>query len=671
MARILSTRIPGWICYFLGFWLGLGNSVEVHKLEAASDGRDLLSIPLSELLELEVTTPGRTHQRYLMSPAAVHVLSGEEIRRSGARTLPDLLRLVPGMQVARLNANQWAVSARGFNGRFANELLVMIDGRTVYTPLFSGVFWEVQDPLFEDIDRIEVVRGPGGAMWGANAVNGVINIITKSSARTQGGYAEGGFGTLEQGFGAFRYGGRLSDGLTYRYHGKYSNRETGPGGHDDWRLGSMGARVDWTPKNGDDLMTFDAGYYEGDLGQRLTAPTLVTPFEQIVDEDIETNGAHFRWAWEHELSRTGVMKWQVYFDRTERSSVTLDDRRDTFDLEGQHQFEAWDRHEIVWGGGYRLSHQDTRGSFEVSLEPPTTEFHLFNAFIKDQITLLEDRWWLSLGTKLEHHDHIGFNYQPSLRTLYALDGRNRIWGSIQKAVRTPSTIERTGRVNDFVTAGPTVVALMGSPKMISENLIAYELGYRAEPTEALSLDTAFFYNDYDNLLTLEPSTPFLETSPAPAHLVVPFTTGNELEAETYGAEVSALYQIAPFWRIKGTYSYLEMQLHRSPFSRAVNPEVDEARSPAHQWSLWSRWNLPGNVEVDAMWRYVDELQGIAIRDYLVMDLRVAWRPHENLELSIVGQNLFEADHPEFAPNFIQSQSTEIEQSVYGKVSCRF
>lgn len=638
--------------------------------ETSAKKQGLTNLNLEDLMNLEVTSVAKKPLPLSRSGAAVYVLQSEDIRRSGALSVPELLRMVPGLEVAQVNANQWAISSRGFNSRFANKLLVLVDGRSVYTPLFSGVYWESLDTVLEDIDRIEVIRGPGGTLWGANAVNGVINIITKKSSETQGGLASSGFGTEEQGFGTFRYGGHLNNDATYRVYGKYLNHDSNLNGHDDWRMGRGGFRTDWKMYEVNQF-TVEGEYYQGDFGQGTSTPILTSPFSRTLDEDIDSAGGNILSRWRHEFNPDSDCSLQMSMDRTYRSSALLRETRHTVDLDWQHRVQVGSINELLWGAGYRFTSDDTRGSFELSLDSPDRDNQLFSSFIQDQITIVEDRLWVTPGTKLEHNDFTGFEVQPGIRSVYSPSKAHSIWAAISKAVRTPSRIEANSRINDTVSAGPTVVRLQGSRQVDSENLLAYECGYRVEATRSLTFDTSFFYNEYDHLFTVERGPAFIETTPPPTHAVVPFVASNKMTGETYGTEISAHFQATPEWTLMSAYTYLEMNLHRQANSSDTVRESLETQSPRHQFFIQSRLDLPNNIEFDQNFRFVSSLASIKVPSYFTIDSRIAWRPREELEVSFVGQNLLDESHPEFVTSVIESQSTEVERSFYGKVTWRF
>jgi iron complex outermembrane receptor protein len=652
-----------------------------ESLQAQRRPPDLTELSLEELMNLEVTTVARKEQKLSEAAAAIFVITQEDIRRSGATHIPEALRMVPGLDVARIDANKWAITARGLNARFANKLLVLVDGRSVYNPLFSGVYWDVQDPLLSDVERIEVIRGPAGTLWGANAVNGVINIITKSAKDTQGGLVNAGGGNEERGFGDVRYGGKLG-GAYYRVYAKYFNEDnfataSGQDAHDAWDVGRGGFRVDWDIAYHDSL-TVQGDYYRGDFGDQVTIPSLAPPFEQTIVGDFPMVGGNFLGRWKHLFSDTSGMALQFYYDRTERKDAVHREIRDTLDLEFQHRFALGRRQEIVWGLGYRFTVDDLRGSAFVSFDPASRADHLFSAFVQNELTLVDRRLRLTLGSKFEHNDYTGFEVQPNARLLWTPGGPHTIWAAVSRAVRTPSRFEDDVRVTLAAFPGPSPacpaplceVVAFGDRDVKAESLLAYEVGYRVLPTPWLSLDLAAFYNIYDDLRTSEPGVPFFESRPPAPRLVFPFRTANRMDGEIYGVELATNWAVTDRWRLGLGYSWLQVQLHRDPSSSDAAAENAEGDSPEHQFKVRSYLDLPYRLQFDVALYYVDKLANRQVPSYTRVDARLAWHPTEALEVSLGLQNLFDDRHREFGPSLLVNP-TEIERSVYGKITWRF
>ena len=637
----------------------------------AQDSPDFTGLSLEELVSLDVTSVSKKAESLTDAPAAIYVLSGEDVRRSGATTIAEALRMVPGLQVSRIQSGSWAVGSRGFQDRFANKLLVLVDGRSVYTPLNSGVYWELQDVLMEDLDRIEVIRGPGAALWGANAVNGVINITTKSARETQGGLVTAGFGTEEEGFGAVRYGGKLADDLYFRIYGKAHNRDelvtsTGAPAGDEWAFGQGGFRVDWHPSDVAQL-TVQGDYYYRKINSLNSVATTTPPaFRQISNDDGIYRGANLVTRWTRELEDGSSLKLQSYLDHASVVDQTVSSFIDTWDSELQYDLREIGRHDVVTGLGHRLVRDEEGANFITTFTPPSRTTHLLSWFAQDRITLIEDRLKLTLGIKVEANDYTGLETQPNVRLAWTPNDRQTVWASVARAVRTPSVAEESIRLQQPGPLPGTVVRLNGNSGLSAEELIAYELGYRIAVTEQVSVDVALFYNQYDKLRTLEPE-PVIPGVPT----FLPFRAGNLLEGETYGGELLVSYEATDWWRLESSYSYLDVQLHLKPGSADPTTVLDEGRSPEHQLTFRSLVDLGDNWELDSFLRYVSRLSAVGVPGYVELDVRVGWRPMEDLELSLVGQNLLDSQHPEFDQTQIGAQSSEAQRGFYGRITWEF
>ncbi len=629
---------------------------------------ELKKLSVEELMDIEVTSVAKEPEPYGRAPAAIEVISGDEIRRSGASSIPEALRLADNLEVAQQNSHDWNISARGFNTDLANKLLVLIDGRSVYTPLYSGVFWDVQDYLLEDLDRIEVISGPGGTLWGANAVNGVINITTKDAKDTQGLYTEAGGGSQLEDFVGGRYGGTLATNVYYRVYGKYFGRgdgvlANGKNASDSWQMGQGGFRMDdeAIPQN---HLTLQGDFYLGDENMKTGGLT-------------RTGGGNVLGRWSHTFSDDSDMSLQLYYDRTHlampRPAVFLEpagifkDDLDTFDLDFQHRFHLGARNNIVWGLGYRFTHDMVQAAPSLGFAPPVLDQNLFSGFVQDEFKLRKDLFF-TLGTKVEHNDYTGFEFEPSGRLQWNVTPKQMVWGAISRAVRTPSRIDRDlVEPTGFSTPLPTSL-LDGSSHFESETLLAYELGYRAQLSSKVSASVSAFYNDYDNIRSFTPSPP-------PAFFGFPIVAANNLAGETYGVELNATYQMLDWWRWHAGYDFLKEHLRVKPGETDFSHGLNETADPENQFQIRSSMDLPHNVELDAGLRWVDRLHnnngptpGI-VPSYFEMDARLAWHVTKQLELSIVGQNLLHDHHPEYG--FPSSSREEIARSVYGKISWEF
>ena len=616
-------------------------------------------------MDIEVTSVSKKPEKVTQAPAAVFVITQEDIRRSGATQIPEVLRMVPGVEVARVDSNKWAVSIRGFNNLFARKLLVLIDGRSVYTGLFSGTFWDTQDTVLEDVERIEVIRGPGATVWGANAVNGVINIITKNAGNSQGGMISAGGGNVEQGFTTMRYGDKLGDNAHYRVYGKWFNRDSfedpnGADSNDDWTATRGGFRVDWDVSENSEL-TFQGDVYDGDSNSKrftIQSPTVST----IINESEDVKGANFLARWTRKLSDQSDVQVQFYYTEEDREGPVFSQDIDILDLDIQHRFPLGDRHDLVWGVNGRMMIDELKSSFGLSFNPESDTNYFTNAFIQDQMTLIPDRLKFTVGSKLGYNSFSGWEVQPSGRLLWTPNDRHSVWASASRAVRTPSRLEDSYTLN-FLIVGPTVLQVTGNTELKSENLLAYELGYRVKATDKLFLDVATFYNVYNDLLTSEPVAS-----------VFPFSTSqnqNLMKGEAWGVEVASTWDIFDFWRVKAALTWFELDLFLEPGSQSQSFTLANGASPQFQVNFRSYLDLPGGWELDAALNYVDELPDLGIEEYVRLDLRLGWHTSEHVELSVTGQNLLEPNHQEFNAFAGGVQPALVPRSVYGKVTLRF
>jgi iron complex outermembrane receptor protein len=651
----------------------VASSALAQDPDPASRG-DLTNLALEDLLKVQVTSAAKRSRPLSQTAAAVYVITREDIERSGAASILEALRLAPGLQVARIGSSTWAITARGFNGRFANKLLVMIDGRSVYTPQFAGVYWDVQDTFLEDVERIEVIRGPGASLWGTNAVNGVINILTRQAAETRGGLAVAGGGSEERGFAGLRYGHALGGRGSYRAYAKYFDRDTslrvtGEEAHDAWDAARGGFRADWSP-GASDALVVQGDLYGNDEDGTTTEPVLGPPYAQSFETVSNVSGGNLLGRWTHRLPGGSEAELQTYFDRTRRVSDLGLERHMTYDLDFQHRFGAGARQEIVWGLGYRATVDGNRNTFTTEFDPPRRQVALSSAFIQDDVRLSPAGLRLTLGSKFEHNSYTGFEYQPTIRLLWPARTDQTLWAAISRAVRTPSRAENDVRFNQsaFDAGGGTtgLVAFFGNPDIRSEELLAYEVGYRVQATESLSLDVASFYNTYTDLLSLTQGTPFPESSPPPPHLVVPVTAGNGLEGESYGIEIASAWRPAGRWKLSAWYSRFVLRLH--PDITSIYSRGDD---PTNQFQIRSNLDLPRNFSLDTIAQFVEDLPNQDVPDYIRFDLRIAWRPTSRLEASLVGQNLLQRRHGEFGSSSLLTTATEVERAVYGKVTWRF
>ena len=657
-------------------------AAEPRILTSTGEKLDLMEMDLEALMKIEVTSVSKRPERLSDAAAAIYVITSEDIRRSGVTSIPEALRLAPGLEVARQDSHTWAISSRGFNDEFANQLLVLIDGRSVYTPLFAGVYWDVQDLALEDLDRIEVIRGPGASLWGANAVNGVINITTKKAKDTQGLLVSGGAGNEERGFGTIRYGGQAGEHAFYRVYGKYFNRDDsalpdGTDANDSWSMWRGGFRVDWEPTD-QNLLTLQGDIYTGELNQSVTVPLLTAPYSEVLTDKVGVSGGNLLGRWSRQFSEESDLSFKVYYDRTERDRVVFDERRETVDLDLQHHFKIGEYQDLVLGVGYNVTWDHLRNSFAVQFDPTERTDSLYSAFVQDEIEVIQDKLHLTLGTKVEHNDYTGWEIQPNARLSWNISKRQTAWFAASRAISTPSRAEEDIRINrQVVPPGvfgplPTLVSQFGSHDIDSKELIALELGYRIQPHDRVTLDLASFYNFYDQQRSLEPGAPIpIEPIPAPPHSVIPFTIDNLIKGEVFGGELASSFQLADWWRLRVNVTAWSIQLHKRASSNDPALEGAEDDSPNYQVGVRSLMDLPCHLELDSGFRYVDGLQNRDVPSYTAFDARLGWRPHRNWEFSIIAQNIFDPQHKEFAPSYIQTQTTEVQRSVFGKITFRF
>jgi len=633
-------------------------------------------LSLEDLVNIKVTSVSKKETRLEDSPAAVTVVTQDDIRRFGITSIPDALRLVPGMDVAEVNSHEWAVSVRGFNAEFANKLLVLVDGRSVYTTGFGGVIWGMQDVVMEDLDRIEVIRGPGGSLWGANAVNGVINIITKSAKDTQGGLISTSVGTVDQPSTTIQYGGQLATNLYYRAYVKYFNRDelvdsTGADAHDPWRGIQGGFRLDWEPSL-DDRLTLQGDYYEHRVNESQKFPSLFAPYLQNSDVVNHDSGGNILGRWTREVSDTSALTAQAYFDHFSPEQLGVRYSADTVDLDAQHSFAFGSRNDILWGLGYRHISDELRPSSYLSFNPESQDQQIFSSFLQDEVSLIEERLKITLGSKFEHNDYTGLEVEPSARLLWTPNEEQALWASVSRAVRTPSRSERSEQVNfgEQPPSGATPAILFpvfGNTDLQSEQLLAYELGYRIEVAKRLAWDLAAFYNKYDDLILQMVGTPEFEAAPVP-HLVIPSVNENLAEGHTYGAEVSAHWNVTEDWRLIAGYSWLDVHFNNT------SPGLQS--SPEQQFQLRSTLDLPAHLELSGAAFYVDQIEAqygtglIRIPSYVRLDLGLVWHATASLELGIWGQNLVDDGHLEF-PSSKTSLLTEIPRGVVARLAWRF
>jgi len=651
--------------------------------EAAADpGPDhkndgpLKQLSLEQLGDVEVTTASKEPEEVWKTAAAIYVLTNEDIRRSGATSIPEVLRLVPGVQVSRIDNDHWAVGIRGFADQFSKSMLVMVDGRSLYTPLFAGVYWALQDGiLLEDVERIEVIRGPGATIWGANAVTGVINIITKSAKQTHGALASTGGGNVDQGIGGFRYGAGNGSNLDYRMYGKGFSRGAGfhsdEQGFDTWRMGQLGFRTDWDVRSNDHL-TIQGDMYKGGVGEAVGFGSFTPPQQIISDQAVAVSGGNLLARWRHDLREGSDIQLQAYYDRTYALAPHYQETRNTFDVDFIHHLTLGTRQNFIWGLGARFSPSEFVQTIPtLDFVPHDIANNVYSGFVQDEIAIVPNKFSLTVGSKLEHNNYTGFEFQPSIRGLWSITPRQTFWAAVTRAVRTPSRIEEDFHLIDFGIANPLVyVGIDGNRQLSSERLIGYEAGYRTLVTPKFYVDIAVFHNDYNDLISLGAAVLTVDPTPTPLHFTIRLPYVNGLRGSTDGFEVAPDWKPAAWWQMKATYSYLNLNLESKPGVVDGGGYVtqDEGSSPHNQVTFQSRFNLPKGFEFDQTYRYVSALPAQLVKSYSTADVHFAWRATRQVELSVAGENLFQPQHPEFSHDI--SPLVGIKRSIYGQITWR-
>jgi iron complex outermembrane receptor protein len=635
---------------------------------------DLSQASLEDLMNIQVTSVSKKEQNLSKTGAAIFVITQEDIRRSGATNIPDVLRLAPGVDVARVDANQWAISIRGFNDQYANKVLVLIDGRSVYSPTFSGVYWDMQDVPLEDIDRIEIIRGPGGTVWGANAVNGVINIITKSAAATKGGLISAGTGSQDHADTLVQYGGQAGQGASYRVFGRYFDtaNSVSPDGRaaaDGWQGGHAGFRSDWSlPAN--NALTVQGDFLKTDEGETIT--TLFSnalPLAATLNDSVETTAANILGRWNHTLANGSIMSLQVYYDYTRHLAQGFLDTENTLDLDFQHHVALGSRNDLVWGLGLRTIDGRYGVGYSLTIAPNDRLDRLYSAFLQDQLKLTSSLS-LTVGSKFEHNDFTGFEFEPSAQLVWTPTPTQTLWVSAARAIREPSTFE--DGLRDDVESVPMgssfgVIRVFGNPNTKAEEMRDVEVGYRALANKRVSLDVTVFGSLYRNLQYVTALTPFAESQQNVTYLVLPEQFVNGPPAHTYGAEFFANWNLTEHWRISPGYSYFHIDVDGNSAGLYTPPGA----SPNHQFQVRSLLDLPHHLEWDNTIGYVSKLAVGNIPQYARLDSRVGWRWGESVELSVGGQNLFSPRHAEFSNADYPTNYRLVERSIFGKVTWRF
>jgi iron complex outermembrane recepter protein len=665
LAAIRKWALSGAVPAFLGI-AAFADAADTNQ--PSMSPRDLENFTLEQLVNVKVTSVAKQETDLFTSPAAISVITQDDLQRNGFTSIPDALRLVPGMDVAQINAGQWAVSTRGFNSQYADKLLVLVDGRSVYTPAFSGVFWELQDLIMDDLDRIEVIRGPGAALWGDNAVNGVINVTTKSASDTQGALISTSFGTENQSITSLRYGGQLTTNLFFRVYLKYESEDgllnsMGNRMPDGWDALLGGSRMDWEP-NPNDRFTLEGDYVAENLGGSIQVPQLTPPYATTFSGVNQDSDGNIEGRWTHDFSASSQLTLQTYYDHSVTQTAQILSTVDVYDIDLQDQFALGDRQDIVLGAGFRDSRDTSPPTFNLIYSPEHSYTTIYNVFAQDNVTLVQDRLHLTLGTKIDHTTYGGFDYQPDGRLLWTPSENQTVWTAVSRAVSIPSQLEEASRYNDavFPTAnGPAVVSILGNPNFKPEELLAYQLGYRITPTPNWSFDVATYYNVYHGVRTNQMGVPYFEAAPVP-HLVIPETWENALSGDCYGAEVSAQWKPFDSWRLAASYSWLHLA---ADLDNSITGD-----GPQQQFQIHSYLDLTRNINFNSSLYYVGGLPDQSVPSYFRLDIGLNWRLNKSWEIGVFGQNLLHTGTVEYE-SLRTPALTEIPRSVYGKITWRF
>ncbi len=651
--------------------------VAIFPFGASAQSPDLQALDLEGLMNLRVTSVSKREQSLSRTGAAVFVITQDDIRRSGMNNIPDLLRMAPGVEVARINAHTWAISVRGFNDRYSNKVLVLVDGRTIFDPAFSGVYWDEQSLPLEDIERIEIIRGPGGTVWGANAVNGVINIITKNTKDTLGGLISVSTGSTDSATGVMQFGGTAGTKGAYRVYGRsfrVENSRYGDGRQaaDGWHGSQAGFRSDWNLSARDKLTV------QGDISGTSEGQTITTlfsnrlPEEYTLNDKVRVGVGNLLGRWNHIFSDGSDSTLQVYYDRVRRFDAGME-VRNTGDFDFQYHFHEGSRNDVVVGAGYRLVDESVTGGYAISFGSGNQRSNLLSTFIQDEVKLTNSLS-LTIGSKFEHNVYTGFEYEPSVQLVWTPTDRQTVWASASKAIQQPAWDYANSRL-DYAAfpvsgGGFAVYQVIGTSGIKAAQLIDYELGYRTSLSRRLAFDATGFLSNYRRLQTLEPRTPYYTLVPGPPHLVIPNVWENLGQARTYGLEMTMHLEVTNRWRLNPGFTYLQTQYSLDKSSHDPFLGSASGNSPKRQAQLQSTMNLPHRLEWDATAFYVGSLRSGPVPSYVRLDTRLGWMVGESVEISIAGQNLLSPRHPEFL-NTYQVAPTSAERSVIGKVTWHF
>ena len=612
-------------------------------------------------MNIQVTSASKKAESLSAAPAAIFVVTGEDIRRGGFSSVPDALRMVPGLHVAQQSAHVWIVAARGFSSIFNRYMLALIDGRLVYTPLFGGVWWDIQDPPLEDIDRIEVIRGPGGALWGANAVNGVINIITKESAKTQGALIATSAG-INEGYAArVRYGGKVGDNLTYRIYGTSnawlpSVNASGEDSYDTWSVSQGGMRLDWNTSQKDTITLDGQGY----SGRTRDAIDIFSPFAPPGKLKISSvmKGGHLLGRWIRKFNDRSSTDVLGYCDWTDRNTEGFIEPRNTCDIEFQHTYSFTDRQTLIWGGQILTTRATEQDDFITSFVPLSKRDTTYGAFLQYEIDPVPNQLRVIAGSKFEHNSYNGFEYQPQIRAVWTPWKSHTVWGAVSRVVRTPAVAEFSlrARIAEVSAAPPTFLTLTGNPELETEVVHAFEAGYRYNWKDKFSMDAALYYNDFHGLVGSAPGAPII--NPSPFYVDLPLIFTNLGSGHTHGLEIYSKYRPTNKWTVFAGITELRGNSVPGPIAP---PAEGDSR---HQVSVQSRLDFTPPLNFDAAYYYYDAIPHV-LPPVNRVDVGLSSKPIRGFIFSVWGRNLQAGRHQE-TPAFILPAG-EIRRSVVFKV----
>lgn len=647
-------------------------ALRAHSDAPSAEDLHVMKMDFEELMTLSVTSVEHREKRLAEIAAAVTVLTKEDIRRSGVTSVAELMRLVPGFIVARIDANKWSVSSSEDSNRLSDDMTVLIDGRPTYSSMFGGTFWEHIDVVLQDVERVEVVRGPAGKLWGTNMNRGAVNIITKSSKDTQGVLIALGGGSEERGQAVLRYGGQVGEDISYRIYGKASARDKswGQDATDDWRNSQAGFRSDWRASEQDSVM-LQGNYYYAKAGQNLSAPVTGQPDQTLsLSENAKYASAFILSQWRHRFSEDASFEARFFYDYVRRDELSLDNERDRYGFDWSHHFALpWDQ-KVMWGFSYRNERDKSSAGRIFSLQPANRTLETYIGFLQDEVSFFDDTLRIAIGSGVVKHTYIEHPlFQPNIHVAWMPTPNHTLWGAVTRTFRTPYRLEKEGAhwlqpdQDNVFEEGNEWVRLIGNPQQESEESTGFQVGYRGQVYDRLSLDITAY-------VITERSSPGQQAVPNQARTFIFRNHGGE---NIYGAQMAAEWRVSDWWRLKPTASFLYIEeLEEQAELGSEDPEfLENAGWPSYQASLRSLMDLGNNLEFDTTLRYVDALRGTRVKGYFNLNARLGWRPDEHWEFSLVGHNLLQGHHDEAVATFFPTRSAEIQRGVYALLTWRF